>query len=93
MCNLYYFNSFRLETCPKGWLLFNNACYQVNLDKKSAQDATVSCLDSGAGILTLRSIEEENFLRGELEKNNLNNMFYWLGMRTLFSSNLPKQRQ
>lgn len=55
----------------------------MNLDKKSLQDATVSCLDNGAGILTLRSVEEENFLRGELEKNNLNNIFYWLGMRIL----------
>ena len=71
---------FPVGSCPKGWLLFNNACYQVNLDKKSLQGATSSCLNNGAGILTLRSVDEENFLRGELEKNNLNNMFYWLGM-------------
>lgn len=74
---------FRIETCPRDWLLFNNACYQVNLDKKNIQDATDSCLNNGAGILTLRSSEEETFLREELEKDNLNNMFYWLGMDIL----------
>lgn len=63
----------------KGLAFFNNACYQVNLDKKNIQDATDSCLNNGAGILTLRSSEEETFLRGELEKDNLNNLFYWLG--------------
>ena len=68
-----------IETCPRDWLFFNNACYQVNLDKKNIQDATDSCLNNGAGILTLRSSEEETFLRGELEKDNLNNLFYWLG--------------
>ena len=51
----------------------------MNLDKKNIQDATDSCLNNGAGILTLRSSEEETFLRGELEKDNLNNLFYWLG--------------
>jgi len=71
---------FGIETCPRDWLYFNNACFQVNLDKKNIQDATDSCLSNGAGILTLRSSEEEIFLRGELEKDNLNNMFYWLGM-------------
>ncbi|KAL9972526.1 hypothetical protein ACROYT_G018849 [Oculina patagonica] len=71
----------KCESCPQDWLLFNNACYQVNLDKKGLQDATISCLNNGAGILTLRSTKEENFLRGELEKNNLNNMFYWLGAK------------
>ena len=74
---------FRIETCPRDWLFFNNACYQVNLDKKNIQDATDSCLNNGAGILTLRSSEEESFLRGELEKDNLNNLFYWLGMDIL----------
>lgn len=69
------------ETCPRDWLFFNNACYQVNLDKKNIQDATDSCLNNGAGILTLRSSEEETFLRGELEKDNLNNLFYWLGAK------------
>jgi len=68
-----------LETCPLGWLIFSNACYQVNTKRKSLQDATDSCLVQGAGILTLRSMEEENYLRAELEKNNLHNMFYWLG--------------
>ena len=55
----------------------------MNLDKKNVQDATDSCLNDGAGILTLRSSEEEAFLRGELEKDNLNNLFYWLGMDIL----------
>ena len=58
----------------------------MNLGKKNIQDATDSCLDNGAGILTLRSSEEETFLRGELEKDNLNNMFYWLGMNILLSN-------
>ncbi|KAJ7392901.1 hypothetical protein OS493_008138 [Desmophyllum pertusum] len=69
------------ETCPQGWVLFSNACYQVNSGKKNIQDATDSCLDNGGGILTLRSIEEEKFLRAELVKKNLNNMFYWLGAK------------
>ena len=77
---------FCIETCPRDWLFFSNACYQVNLGKKNVQDATDSCLDNGAGILTLRSSEEETFLRGELEKDNLNNMFYWLGMNILRSN-------
>ena len=76
----FRFIDFRIETCPRDWLNFNNACYQVNLDRKNIQDATDSCLTNGAGILTLRSSEEETFLREELEKDNLNNMFYWLGM-------------
>ena len=61
---------------------FHNACYKANLARKSLQDATDSCLKKGAGILTLRSMEEENFLRAELEKYQLNNMFYWLGKET-----------
>ncbi|XP_067040328.1 uncharacterized protein [Acropora muricata] len=69
------------ETCPWGWLLFNNVCYQVNTRIKTFQDATAACLKQGAGILTLRSMEEENYLRTELEKRNLYNMFYWLGAR------------
>jgi len=77
---------FLIETCPRDWLFFNNACYQVNLERKNIQDATDSCLDNGAGILTLRSSEEETFLREELEKDNLNNIFYWLGMELNYLS-------
>jgi len=58
----------------------------VNLERKNIQDGTDSCLDNGAGILTLRSSEEETFLREELEKDNLNNIFYWLGMELNFLS-------
>lgn len=53
----------------------------MNSRSKTFQDATESCLSQGAGILSLRSVEEENFLRAELEKINLHNMFYWLGMQ------------
>ncbi|XP_015775659.1 PREDICTED: CD209 antigen-like protein 2 [Acropora digitifera] len=48
---------------------------------ESYVDAIAACLKQGAGILTLRSMEEENYLRTELEKRNLYNMFYWLGAR------------
>ena len=87
----FRFVVFCIETCPRDWLFFNNACYQVNLDKKNLQDATDSCLNNGAGILTLRSSEEETFLRGELEKDNLNNLFYWLGRDILLLNNDKQQ--
>ena len=70
---------FSLEKCPYGWLTFSNACYQVNKEAKDLKAATESCLDKGAGILTLWNAEEENLLRAELFKMQLHNVFYWLG--------------
>ena len=60
-------------------LAFSNACSQVNKEAKDLKDATESCLDKGAGILTLWNAEEENLLRAELFKMQLHNVFYWLG--------------
>lgn len=69
------------DSCPKGWISYHDACYQINLARTGLQDANDKCLDQGAGILTLRSTEEETFLRAELEKKQLNNIFYWLGAK------------
>jgi len=51
----------------------------VNKEAKDLQAATESCLDEGAGILTLWNAEEENLLRTELLKMQLHDVFYWLG--------------
>lgn len=72
---------FSTDSCPKGWVSYHDACYQINLARTGLQDANDKCLDQGAGILTLRSTEEETFLRAELEKKQLNNIFYWLGKK------------
>lgn len=72
---------FSTDSCPKGWISYHDACYQINLARTGLQDANDKCLDQGAGILTLRSTEEETFLRAELEKKQLNNIFYWLGKK------------
>ncbi|PFX18966.1 Zinc metalloproteinase nas-13 [Stylophora pistillata] len=69
------------DSCPKGWISHHNACYQVNVNRTSLQEATDKCLDNGAGLLTLRRTEEETFLRAELEKKQLNNIFYWLSAK------------
>ena len=51
---------FSTDSCPKGWISYHDACYQINLARTGLQDANDKCLDQGAGILTLRSTEEEN---------------------------------
>ena len=79
---------FSTDSCPKGWISYHNACYQINLARTGLQDANDKCLDQGAGILTLRSTEEETFLRAELEKKQLNNIFYWLGKKIFFQLHL-----
>ena len=66
-------------------LAFSSAGYQVNKEAKDLQASTESCLDKGAGILTLWNAEEENLLRAELLKMQLHNVFYWRG-EAIFSA-------
>ena len=65
-------------------LAFSKACYQVNKEAKDLKAATESCLDKGAGILTLWNAEEKNLSRAELFKMQLHNVFYWRG-KAIFS--------
>ena len=51
----------------------------MNKEAKDLMAATESCLDKGAGILTLWNAEEEN-----LFKMQLHNVFYWRG-KAIFS--------
>ncbi|XP_041096216.1 macrophage mannose receptor 1-like [Polyodon spathula] len=65
--------------CLKGWVSFNNQCYQYVKDRKTWADAELFCLSVGGNLASVHSIEENNFIQNLINKNDASNTITWLG--------------
>ncbi|XP_033855407.2 lectin-like [Acipenser ruthenus] len=66
-------------SCLKGWVGFNDRCYQYVKDKKTWADAELYCLSIGGNLASVHSVEENNFIQNLINKNDASDAFTWLG--------------
>jgi len=65
--------------CPSGWYLNNKACYYFQTKKASWKLARKNCLDKGADLVTLQTMEEEQKIRQVIAKKGLDYLYFWIG--------------
>jgi hypothetical protein len=76
--------SLSVQSCEPQWKQFNNKCYRIFSDKgliNNFDDAFEICSKNNSALITIDSIEEENFLINYLNKSNSFVENVWIGFR------------
>ena len=76
---------FFAETCTTpDWLYYNNSCFKVFTEEVPWFDARKSCTTIGGNLISIHSIEENNFVRQEISL--ISNSSAWIGLFNLNST-------
>ncbi|XP_054031206.1 secretory phospholipase A2 receptor [Dryobates pubescens] len=70
--------------CDAGWYPHNRNCYRLHKEKKSWNDALISCQSDGSGLISVSSLADAELLLKLLESENVTET--WIG---LYSNNTP----
>ena len=69
--------------CPMFWFSFNNRCYKYVSTKMSWADAELHCVSQGANLVSIHSLDEQNFVQTLIEKFDHANGRIWIGLSDL----------
>ncbi|XP_048196828.1 C-type lectin domain family 4 member G [Perognathus longimembris pacificus] len=64
--------------CPSSWLPFQGSCYYFSEPKAAWEVAQSHCASQGAHLVTIRDLEEQDFLNKHTRGQG-----YWLGLRAV----------
>ncbi|XP_060948514.1 lactose-binding lectin l-2-like [Limanda limanda] len=71
-------------SCPSFWFSFNNRCYKYVATELNRADAEFHCVSQGANLVSIHSLDEENFITrppASLIKNfDHAEGFTWIGL-------------
>ncbi|CAB1436207.1 unnamed protein product, partial [Pleuronectes platessa] len=70
--------------CPMFWYSFNNRCYKYVATEQSWADAEFHCVSQGANLVSIHSLEEENFITALIKNFDLNEGITWNGLNDLY---------
>lgn len=62
------------KTCPSGWTRFGCSCYFFSYQKKSWALSRKDCIDNGADLVVINSLEEQEFI------SNATKIASWIGL-------------
>ena len=85
MFYLFLLLFFFAETCTTpDWLYYNNSCFKVFIEEVPWFDARKSCTTIGGNLISIHSIEENNFVRQEISL--ISHSSAWIGLFNLNST-------
>ncbi|XP_071374840.1 galactose-specific lectin nattectin-like [Centroberyx affinis] len=65
--------------CPDGWTHDGSRCVAFFHHEKTWLDAESACINYGANLASIHSLEEHNFLRGVIARVTGSNKRTWIG--------------
>ncbi|XP_053302121.1 lactose-binding lectin l-2 [Pleuronectes platessa] len=69
--------------CPMFWYSFNNRCYKYVATHMAWADAELYCVSQGANLVSIHSLEEENFVKALIKNFDHAEGFTWIGLSDL----------
>ncbi|XP_014898347.1 lactose-binding lectin l-2-like [Poecilia latipinna] len=70
----------RNSNCPKFWFGFNGRCYIYVATSMTWADAEQHCVNQGANLVSIHSLEEENFVKRLIRNIAQVDNIYWIGL-------------
>ncbi|CAB1441697.1 unnamed protein product [Pleuronectes platessa] len=65
-------------SCPLFWFSFNNRCYKYVATEQSWAAAEFQCVSQGANLVSIYSLEEENFVKALIKNFDSAEGFNWI---------------
>ncbi|CAB1436203.1 unnamed protein product [Pleuronectes platessa] len=69
--------------CPLFWYSFNNRCYKYVSTQMTWADAELYCVSQGANLVSIHSLEEENFITALIKNFDHAEGRTWIGLSDL----------
>ncbi|CAB1436206.1 unnamed protein product [Pleuronectes platessa] len=69
--------------CPMFWYSFNNRCYKYVATQMTWADAELYCVSEGANLVSIHSLEEENFVKALIKNFDHAEGYTWIGLSDL----------
>lgn len=66
--------------CPMFWYTFNSRCYKYVATRATWADAELLCVSVGANLVSIRSLEEENFVKNLIKNFDHAEEPTWIGL-------------
>ncbi|XP_041665832.1 lactose-binding lectin l-2-like [Cheilinus undulatus] len=73
--------------CPLFWYSFNGRCYKYVSTPMTWADAEIHCMSERANLVSIHSLEEQNFVRSLVKNFDPAERFTWIGF-----SDIHKER-
>ncbi|XP_020794903.1 ladderlectin-like [Boleophthalmus pectinirostris] len=67
-------------TCPMSWFIFNGRCYKYVATHSTWADAEINCVSQGANLVSIYSLEEDNFVRSLIQNFDRTVGPAWIGL-------------
>uniref|UniRef100_UPI0037E74543 lactose-binding lectin l-2-like n=1 Tax=Semicossyphus pulcher TaxID=241346 RepID=UPI0037E74543 len=69
--------------CPMFWFNFNGRCYKYVSTRMSWADAELNCVSQSANLVSIHSLEEQNFVKNLIKNFDPAQGFTWIGLSDL----------
>ncbi|XP_073318885.1 ladderlectin-like [Pagrus major] len=66
--------------CPMFWYGFNGRCYKYAAAHLTWADAELYCVSEGANLVSIHSLEEQNFIKALIKNFDHTEGFTWIGL-------------
>ncbi|PWA24278.1 hypothetical protein CCH79_00021133, partial [Gambusia affinis] len=66
--------------CPEFWYNFNGRCYKYIATKMTWADAELHCLSIDSNLVSIHSLEEQNFVNSMIKSFDPTQAFTWIGL-------------
>ncbi|XP_060949125.1 lactose-binding lectin l-2-like [Limanda limanda] len=66
--------------CPRFWFSFNSRCYKYVATQMTWADAEFHCVSQGANLVSIHSLDEENFVKALIKNFDHAEGFTWNGL-------------
>nr|BAF34211.1 serum lectin isoform 4 [Verasper variegatus] len=66
--------------CPMFWFSFNNRCYKYVATQMNWADAELHCVSEGANLVSIHSLDEENFVKDLIKSTDQTEGRTWIGL-------------
>ncbi|XP_068188442.1 lactose-binding lectin l-2-like [Antennarius striatus] len=73
--------------CPMFWFKFNDRCYKYVATRVSWADAELHCVSEGANLVSIHSMEEQNFIKGLIKNFDHAEETTWIGLTDIHKEN------
>ncbi|XP_042362787.1 lactose-binding lectin l-2-like [Plectropomus leopardus] len=66
--------------CPMFWYSFNGRCYKYIASHFAWADAELHCVSEGANLVSIHSLDEENFVKSLIKNFDPAEGYTWIGL-------------
>uniref|UniRef100_A0A8P4KFW9 C-type lectin domain-containing protein n=1 Tax=Dicentrarchus labrax TaxID=13489 RepID=A0A8P4KFW9_DICLA len=80
--SILYLHFLKLQrgNCPMFWWSFNGRCYKYVATRLTWADAELHCVSQGANLVSIHSLEEENFVKALIKNFDHTKGRSWIGL-------------